>query len=730
VIVPRRFGEPFHERLKGVDVARFPPLGLLKALELLKISPATVFHSQDPTLLTALARWARPDAAHVVTSRDPRDRRDWLVELRRATWDRRVRLPRNWFFEVGPLVRWGVRRADAVYTPAAFLRMKVRRVFHPRRAVELLPNLIDVPRKPVLKGLRPVLTFVGRLDPRKHPEAFLDLAEKFPGAEFQVVGRAESAWRDAQLRRRYAGLPNVRWIGYVDRFREPARMSAILSRTWVLVNTSYREGLPLTYLEAAAHECALVSALNPDNMAGRFGVHVRDENYFGAVRSLLARPRILRAKGRSAREYVLRVHGKDKAVDAHLAAYAGALERSRGRRAESSGRRPLRFSLTGGWFESTNVGDNAILAGLTDSIREKGPAEFTVFTSRPLMVAAAHGLKAASPRRNPMTVARALWTADALVFTGGTPFYDGFKHMAYFSLLAAAARLRGVPIILFGISLRSMKNRWCRSLARIIVRAASYAGAREDASRLALDKLIGRPGRARLLPDPGWQLRPAPPAWAENEAAALAGPGRRGPRVAICLRDLGSPSRFRESHFGRTYDPTEVTRLLSCVAELSVFLVKDHRAQVVFLPMHTESPDDDRVPARACARLISDASVRRRVRLAERPYGPREMKALLGAMDLVVGVRFHSLVLSASMGVPSYALGYASKNAALMDLLGRKPYSQSVRGLDLDRLKRGVGAILADLPGQRSTLARTVKKINAQYEAELETILWIARRRG
>jgi len=335
VIVPRRFDEPFRERLKGVEVLRFPPLGFLKALSLLKASSATVFHSQDPTLLTALARWARPEAAHVVTCRDPRDRRDWLVEFQHTTWDRRVRLPRNWFFEVGPLVRWGVRRADAIYTPAPFLQEKVRRVFHPRLPVKLIPNLIDVPDTSVPKGSRPVLTFVGRLDPRKHPELFLDLAERFPQAKFQVVGRAESARRDAELRRRYGGRPNVRWIGYVDRFQEPARMSAILSRTWVLVNTSYREGLPLTFLEAAAHECALVSALNADDMTERFGIHVKDGDFFGAVQALLSQPEVVRAKGRSAREYVLRVHGKDKATEAHLAAYDEALERSRRRRAGS-----------------------------------------------------------------------------------------------------------------------------------------------------------------------------------------------------------------------------------------------------------------------------------------------------------------------------------------------------------------------------------------------------------
>jgi polysaccharide pyruvyl transferase WcaK-like protein len=394
-----------------------------------------------------------------------------------------------------------------------------------------------------------------------------------------------------------------------------------------------------------------------------------------------------------------------------------------------TGEGSLRICLTGGWFESSNVGDNAILAGLTDSIREKGKADFSVFTAAPERAARVHGLRAISPRRDPLALVRALWVADALGFTGGTPFYDGLKHMAYLGLLAMIARLRGIPIFILGISLRAMKNPLCRKLARFICRAASYSGAREEVTRLALDRLIGREGRSRILPDPGTQMRPAASSWAKDEAKFLIGNGR-GPRVAVCLRDLGSPSSFRAAHFGQSYSPQDIARLLSAVAGLCTHLIEKHRARVVFLPMHTESPDDDRVPARDCARLIQDAKVLKRVHLVERQYGPREMKALLGSMDAVVGMRFHSLVLSASMGVPNYALGYAAKNAALMDFLGRETYFQPVREIDAGRLEKGVGALFAALPEQRRALARRNNVLNAQYAAELKIILRLARWRG
>lgn len=321
VIVPRRPGQQARERLGNVDVLSFPPLDIPAAARLLREVQADVFHSQDPQFLTALAKWVRPDARHVVTCRDPRDSGDWCVEFRDATWGRRARIPLNWFLEVGPLVRWGVRRADAVFTPAHFLREKAARIFRPRVPVGFMPNLIEIPDPLPPKGEKPTLTFIGRLDRRKRPELFLELAMAFPDMSFIVVGKAESEQRDQQLREAYASLPNVDWQGYIDRFKEPVRMRDVLGRTWALVNTASREGLPLTFQEAAGYGCAIVSAVNPDEFASRFGVHVADGDFAGAVRALFQSPEAVLRKGAEARRYVLDTYEAGTATQTHINTY-------------------------------------------------------------------------------------------------------------------------------------------------------------------------------------------------------------------------------------------------------------------------------------------------------------------------------------------------------------------------------------------------------------------------
>jgi glycosyltransferase involved in cell wall biosynthesis len=269
----------------------------------------------------------------LVTSRDPRELSDWWIEFLYATPMRRFMTPLNYLTESGLLVRQAVRRADAVFCPAHFLKEKVRRLYGLTVLPTLLPNLIDVPGTLPQKGARPTITFVARWDKRKRPWIFLELAAQFPDYRFVAVGQgsasAESGF-DAQLRRRFRDVPNLEMPGLINRFREPERMQQILSDTWIFVSTAVREGLPLTFLEAAAYGCPIISRVDPDQFASRFGKQVHDDDYAAAIRSLLAEAPL--EKGRAAYDYVRETYETSKALQAHIEQYERHIE-GRGRAA-------------------------------------------------------------------------------------------------------------------------------------------------------------------------------------------------------------------------------------------------------------------------------------------------------------------------------------------------------------------------------------------------------------
>lgn len=316
-IVPRRPGQGPAETLDGIRVLSFPPNRPLAAVRLLHEADAQVYHSCEPSFSTWLAARTLPQRAHMVTSRDPRDWDDWKIEFSMPSRSR-LRVISNFLFENGPWVRRGVQRADAVYAAANCLIPKSMSLYGLRVPPRFLPTPIHVPER-VAKSPVPTVCFVGRLDRRKRPELFLELAKKFPAVRFIAVGASNDAAWNSALRSRFGALPNLEMRGFVDQF-SGVELKEILSHSWILINTSAREGLPNSMLEAAAHGCAILSSVDPDGFATRFGEYIQNDD-FAAGLGLLLESDKWRERGAEAARFVARHFGTAMAVDAHIAAY-------------------------------------------------------------------------------------------------------------------------------------------------------------------------------------------------------------------------------------------------------------------------------------------------------------------------------------------------------------------------------------------------------------------------
>ncbi len=98
----------------------------------------------------------------------------------------------------------------------------------------------------------------------------------------------------------------------------------VLSKSWILVNTAAREGLPNAFLEAAAHGCAILSSVDTDGFASRFGATVPDDDFATGLALLLENNR-WRECGAHARSFVAQTFETGVAIKSHIDAYEGAL---------------------------------------------------------------------------------------------------------------------------------------------------------------------------------------------------------------------------------------------------------------------------------------------------------------------------------------------------------------------------------------------------------------------
>jgi len=162
------------------------------------------------------------------------------------------------------------------------------------------------------------VVWLGRLDSIKCPELCFELAKATPDVDFFVLGAAHDEARDARLRQEWGNVENLHLLG----FQSGDLKEQVLSESWILINTSRYECLPVSFLEGSAHKCAILSTQNPDAHTVNFGwwskPNVQDLKF--GLEKLLENG-CWRDLGERGYQHVKNVHSTDKGVEAHLQVY-------------------------------------------------------------------------------------------------------------------------------------------------------------------------------------------------------------------------------------------------------------------------------------------------------------------------------------------------------------------------------------------------------------------------
>jgi len=310
--------------MDGISVRTYDRLDLRALTREVRAADADVYHYFQASLGAYLGQLAMPDRAHVVECVYPRDWSDWRIDFRLRHRSALGFVPSFVYFGMRPATI-SARRADAVQVPARFLQAKVRRLYGLSMNPQFVPMPFDAPAD-VEKSPLPLLVFVGRIVPRKRLEIALDLARRFPTLRFVVIGGGIDKRYSGEMRRRGAMLANVTFTGFIDQATDHGLFN-YLSKAWVLINTAAREGLPLTFIEAAAHRCAILSECDPDGYASNFGYHVTDGDFARGMEWLLTNEN-WRLAGERGHLHVAREHVSGDAIKSQLSVYDESLARA------------------------------------------------------------------------------------------------------------------------------------------------------------------------------------------------------------------------------------------------------------------------------------------------------------------------------------------------------------------------------------------------------------------
>jgi polysaccharide pyruvyl transferase CsaB len=284
---------------------------------------------------------------------------------------------------------------------------------------------------------------------------------------------------------------------------------------------------------------------------------------------------------------------------------------------------------------------------MISAFRELDPTvKFTVISGKAARTRSLHGVEAIS-RGDVRQIWRAMGQMDLLISGGGSLLQDvtGIKSIPYYLGIILMAKLRGLPAMFFAQGIGPVRGLLGRALVFAIGNLVDRVTVRDQESVQALRRLgVVRPP-VTVTADAALALGPADPAPGRRLLEAAGVDLARRPVIGVVVRPwkLEGPG-FRHA-----------------LAQALDRLAQETGGTVVFIPM--QQPQDVEA-ARPVAGLMQQPAT-----VLEGDMTYRDVQSVLGACDVVVGMRYHALVFAALALVPVVGISYDRKNDNFLRVL-------------------------------------------------------------
>ena len=281
-----------------------------------------------------------------------------------------------------------------------------------------------------------------------------------------------------------------------------------------------------------------------------------------------------------------------------------------------------------GYYGKGNGGDEALLASLLQMLSPKITPY--VLSGNPVQTTAKYGVESGD-RFSPVKVFQALRTSDIFIWGGGSLMQDvtSVASPLYYATLMKLAQLMGLKTIAWGQGIGPLKRDYVRDATRIVLRDCTRISVRDHRSAQLLSNWQIP---CILAPDPVWAL----------EASPVQGIwDLRAPRVALTLRPHSQLTQER----------------LHCLTEALVSFQAATNTTILLVPFQ---PSQDLPIAEKIAEKIPHSHI---LCLED----PRQLKGVFRGVEMVIGMRLHSLIMAAAEECRCFALSYDPKVTQLMN---------------------------------------------------------------
>ncbi len=377
-----------------------------------------------------------------------------------------------------------------------------------------------------------------------------------------------------------------------------------------------------------------------------------------------------------------------------------------------------------GAYGVPNIGDEALLFSIISVFRSLIPnISFTVLSSDPEHTEKHHGVKAVHREFDPtllvlvkgkartafLTVAR----SDMLVIGGGTQLYEESipplrQIVRHWLALVAWAKLLRKRVVFYAVGVDPIRTKWKRQMIKLIVNRADLITVRDEESRDELMR-IGVTKPIEVVADSCFGLQPIS---SDKLSVIFDKEHIRKTDLLIGVNLRGRP--FPHPDLNWRSKPEQLDEFKLYWAQVCDSLIERFNAFLVFLPM--EFPADVDL-AKDVTKIMKQKNG---CRVIADYYSPEEVLSIIGEMQLMIGMRLHSLIFATVMDVPSIAIDYGYKVKYFMKQAGQEKYTLDVTDRNADYLLNLVQELISNKESIKTQLKhRSMELKSAVVSPEL-----------
>ncbi len=306
--------------------------------------------------------------------------------------------------------------------------------------------------------------------------------------------------------------------------------------------------------------------------------------------------------------------------------------------------------LISGYYGFKNLGDEAILETITKNLKNSlKDIDITVLSANPKVTSKKYNVKSVD-RKNILYIIKELLNTDLLISGGGSLLQDitSKRSITYYLGIIALGLLLRKKIMVYSQGIGPINKDFHKILTKILLNRVDYITVRDYNSKKDLIDIGVSADKIEVTADP---------------VMSLASIGKE--KGLEILRDIkpnfdSQRPTIGIAFRGKNYNSNIKEVLIKTINEL----ISKIGSNIILIPFHNSED-------MTINQDIKD-KVNKNVIFLNNRYSSEETLSIFENLDLLIGVRLHSLIFSAVANVPMIGISYDPKIDYFMDTLNQK----------------------------------------------------------